>query len=193
MSEREREARRARLAALREAGVDPYPARVAARETVAGVSEHFADHDEQALEADPVTVSLAGRLMALRPMGKLVFGTLLENGARLQISARKSEIPAELFAAVKTLDVGDFLHVEGPLWRTRKGELTVDLRGFQLLAKSLAPLPEKWHGLKDVEVRFRKRHLDILVNEDARRIMLQRSAVVRAMREVLDGRGFLEV
>ncbi|MGE4650880.1 MAG: lysine--tRNA ligase [Myxococcota bacterium] len=193
MSEREREARRVRLEALREAGIDPFPARVAARERVAGVKERFANHDEQALEADPVTVSLAGRLMALRPMGKLVFGTLLEDGERIQISARKSEIPAELFAAVKSLDVGDFLHVEGPLWRTRKGELTVDLRGFQLLAKSLAPLPEKWHGLKDVEVRFRKRHLDILVNEDARRIMLQRSAVVRTMREVLDARGFLEV
>jgi len=193
MSEREREARLARLVALREAGIDPYPAQVAERESIAAVRERFADRSEESLDSDPATVSVVGRLLALRPMGKLVFGTLQEDGTRIQISARKSEIAAELFAAVKVLDVGDFLRVEGPVWRTRKGELTVDLRGFDLLAKSLAPLPEKWHGLKDVEVRFRKRHLDILVNEDARRIMLQRSALVREMRRVLDGRGFLEV
>jgi len=193
MSEREREARLARLQSLREAGVDPFPARVGPREALAAVRERFADRSEEQLQADPVSVSVVGRLLALRPMGKLVFGTLQEDGVRIQISARKSEIPADLFAAVKALDVGDFLRVEGPVWRTKKGELTVDLRAYDLLAKSLAPLPEKWHGLKDIELRFRKRHLDILVNEDARRIMLQRSAVVRVMREVLDGRGFLEV
>ncbi|MGH7338629.1 MAG: lysine--tRNA ligase, partial [Myxococcota bacterium] len=132
-------------------------------------------------------------MIALRSFGKLVFATLLENGERLQISAKKAELAPELFEFVKRLDVGDFVRVAGPLWRTQSGELTVDVREAQLLAKGLAPLPEKWHGLADVEARFRQRHLDLLVNEDARRIAVLRSRVVTAMRASLDARGFLEV
>jgi lysyl-tRNA synthetase class 2 len=94
---------------------------------------------------------------------------------------------------VKRLDVGDFIRVEGPVWRTKSGELTVDVRALDLLAKGLRPLPEKWHGLQDVEARFRQRYLDLLVNEDARRMTILRSQVVRAMRAFLDARGFLEV
>ena len=195
MSERvsERDARRAKLAALRKAGVDPYPPRVGPREAIAAVRERFAERDAAALAADPPRAAIAGRVIALRSFGKLVFATLLENGERLQISARKSELPPELFEFVKRLDVGDFVRVEGPVWRTQSDELTVDVREAQLLAKGLAPLPEKWHGLSDVEARFRSRHLDLLVNEDARRIAIQRSRVVGAMRASLDERGFLEV
>jgi len=189
----ERDARRAKLAALRKAGVDPYPPRVGPREAIAAVRERFAERDAAALAADPPRAAIAGRVIALRSFGKLVFATLLENGERLQISARKSELPPELFEFVKRLDVGDFVRVEGPVWRTQSGELTVDVREAQLLAKGLAPLPEKWHGLSDVEARFRSRHLDLLVNEDARRIAIQRSRVVGAMRASLDERGFLEV
>jgi lysyl-tRNA synthetase class 2 len=94
---------------------------------------------------------------------------------------------------VKRLDVGDFVRVAGPVWRTQSDELTVDVREVELLAKGLAPLPEKWHGLADVEARFRQRHLDLLVNEDARRIAIQRSQIVTALRASLDARGFLEV
>jgi lysyl-tRNA synthetase class 2 len=193
LSENEREARRARLDALREQGVDPFPARVGAREPIARVHERFDAADEAALEADPQSVGVAGRVLSLRSFGKLVFATLLENGDRIQISARKNEIPPELFAAVKSLDVGDFVRVEGPVWRTKKGELTVDTRALDLLAKGLRPLPEKWHGLADVEARFRHRHLDILVNEEARRFAVTRSRIVTAMRGVLDARDFLEI
>jgi len=193
VSDREIEARRGRLAALREAGVDPYPARVGPREALAAVRERFDPEDAASLEADPRTVAVAGRVVALRSFGKLVFATLVEDGHRLQISARKAEIPPETFAFVKQLDVGDFVRVEGPVWRTRHGELTVDVRTAELLAKGLRPLPEKWHGLSDVEARFRQRHLDLLVNEDARRVAVQRSRAVTAMRAALDARGFLEV
>ena len=193
MSDREREARRERLAALRRAGVDPYPARVPAREPLAAIRERYETVPEEVLEADAPVVALAGRVLALRSFGKLLFATLLEDGCRMQISARKSEIPAELFDAMKRLDVGDFVRVEGVVWRTKKGELTVDARDLTLLAKGLAPLPEKWHGLSDVEIRFRQRHLDLLVNEDARRIAVTRSRIVTAMRKALDLRGFLEV
>jgi lysyl-tRNA synthetase class 2 len=189
----ERDVRRAKLAALRAAGVDPYPARVGPRESLAAVRERFGERDAAALAADPQRAAVAGRVIALRSFGKLVFATLLENGERLQISARKTELAPELFEFVKRLDAGDFVRVEGPVWRTQAGELTVDAREIELLAKGLAPLPEKWHGLSDVEARFRSRHLDLLVNEDARRIAVLRSRVVSAMRASLDARGFLEV
>jgi lysyl-tRNA synthetase class 2 len=193
VSQTERETRRERLAALRAAGVDPYPARVGPREAIAAIFERFGSCDAEALEADPQRVGVAGRVVAVRSFGKLIFATLLENGSRIQISGRKSEIEPELFDFVKRMDVGDFVWVEGPVWRTKKGELTVDVRKAELLAKGLRPLPEKWHGLTDVEARFRQRYLDILVNEDARRITVLRSRIVSAMRGFLDGRDFLEV
>jgi lysyl-tRNA synthetase class 2 len=193
MSEIERKARRERLAALREAGVDPYPARVGPREPIAAVRQRFASQTGEALEADPQTVAIAGRVVAHRSFGKLVFATLLENGERMQISARKQEAPPACFAFVKGLDVGDFVRVEGPVWRTKSDELTVDAREATLLAKGLRPLPEKWHGLHDVEARFRQRYLDLLVNEEARKATLLRSRVVSAVREFLDGRGFVEI
>jgi len=193
VSQREREARRQRLEALRAQGIDPYPARVGAREPIESICARFGARDTESLEADPQHVGVAGRILALRSFGKLVFATLLENGARIQISARRSEIEPELFEFVKAVDVGDFLWIAGPVWRTQKGELTVDVREARLLAKGLRPLPEKWHGLTDVEARFRQRYLDLLVNEDARRIAVQRSRIVSAMRAFLDGRGFLEV
>ena len=193
MSRKEREARRLRLAALRAAGIDPYPARVGPREPIAVLRDRFAERDAAALEASPESVGVAGRVVALRSFGKLVFATLLEGGARLQISARKGLATPECFEAVKRLDVGDFVRVAGPVWRTSTGELTVDARETQLLAKGLRPLPEKWAGLSDVEARFRARHLDLLVNEAARDAAILRSRVVTAMRAFLDARGFVEV
>ena len=193
MSEYEREARRERLEALRQAGVDPFPARVAATQRIRDIRSRFDSLDAEALEAQGESVSIAGRIMAKRKFGKLMFVQLREDGSGLQVSVRKQEVSAELFDFAKDLDVGDFVRVEGPLWRTKTDELTVDLREMELLAKSLRPLPEKWHGLSDVETRFRQRYLDLLVNEDARRIALLRSRIVKAMRAFLDQRDFIEV
>ena len=193
MSEYEREARRGRLDALRAAGVDPFPAKVAACERISTVRERFDATDAEALEQSPESVAVAGRVMARRKFGKLMFLQLRENGVSIQVSIKKQEVEASLFEFAKELDTGDFIRVEGPLWRTRTDELTVDLRQLTLLAKSLAPLPEKWHGLSDVETRFRQRHLDLLVNEESRRIALVRSRTLSAMRSFLDERGFMEV
>ena len=193
MSEQERESRRERLRALREAGVDPYPARVGPREAIAALRRRREDRDAAWLEANPESVAVAGRLMAQRSFGKLRFLELVEDGSRIQVSAREKQMDPAVFEFVRGLDVGDFVRVEGPLWRTRTGELTVDARAVELLAKSLRPLPEKWHGLADVELRFRRRYLDLLVNEDARRIALLRSRMIAAMRAGLDARGFVEV
>jgi lysyl-tRNA synthetase class 2 len=186
VSERERESRRERLVRLRAAGVDPYPARVGPREAIAAVRGRHDDHDAAWLEAHPERVAVAGRILAVRTFGKLLFFSLVENGASLQASARAREMDPAVFDFARSLDVGDFVRVEGPVWRTRTGELTVDVRGVDLLAKSLRPLPEKWHGLADVELRFRRRYLDLLVNEDARRIALVRSRSVAAMRAALE-------
>ncbi len=193
MSDYEREARRERVRSLRAAGIDPYPARVGPVERVAAVRERGDGRDAAALEATPETVAVAGRVMAIRSFGKLVFLTLREDGLDLQASGKKAELGDEAFARLGELAVGDFVRVEGPLWRTRTGELTVDARRVDLLAKALRPLPEKWHGLQDVESRFRQRYLDLLANPATREIALGRSRAVRAMRAFLDARGFLEV
>jgi len=193
VSENERESRRTRLAELRRAGVDPYPPRVAAFVSLAEVRRQHDAKDAERLTAERNELAVAGRVLALRSFGKLLFLTLVQDGVALQVTVRKQEVDAEAFAFARTLDVGDFLRAEGVLWRTQKGELSVDARRLALLAKSLRPLPEKWHGLQDVEARYRQRYLDLLVNERARQIALTRSRAVRAMRGFLDGEGFVEV
>ncbi len=193
MSQREIEARRQRLEALRAQGLEPYPARVGPRRRIAELRAAFDDRDADSLERDPQTLAVAGRVLGRRSFGKLLFLDLLEDGARLQVSARKNQIDAELFRFIGEVDVGDFVRVEGPLWRTRAGELTLDARGLELLAKSLRPLPEKWHGLVDVEARYRQRYLDLLSNPETRDAASLRRRAVSAVRAFLEGRGFLEV
>ena len=158
MSDYERAARRERLDALRASGIAPYPARTGPHESVARVRERFEHATAEELEAQSHAVAVVGRIMAVRSFGKLVFLQLLQDGARIQVSARKQEMEPAAFDFVrKQVDVGDFVRVEGVVWRTKKDELTVDARAVGMLAKTLRPLPEKWHGLGDVEARFRQR------------------------------------
>ena len=193
MSDQELQARRERLEKLRAAGVDPFPARTGAHVRVAELrAAHDAKGAEQ-LDAEKPLAAIAGRVRAARSFGKLVFVTLGDDGALLQVSARRGITPEETFAFVKALDVGDFVRFEGVVWRTQKGELTLDARAGQLLAKSLRPLPDKWHGLVDVEARYRQRYLDLLSNPRAREIALLRSKTISSLRRTLDTRGYLEV
>jgi lysyl-tRNA synthetase class 2 len=193
VSESERKVRAERLAALRAAGVDPYPAQVGPLVRLSEVRRQHDGDDEATLEAAAVEVAVAGRVLAIRSFGKLVFMTLVEDGVQLQVSFRKPELSPEMLALLPLVDVGDFLRAEGVLWRTRTGELTVNARSLAVVAKCLHPLPEKWHGLVDVEARYRQRYLDLLVNADARRNAQTRSRAVTALRTFLDGRDFLEV
>ena len=194
MSEKEREARRAKLEALRGEGVDPYPARVGARTPVAELRRRYDPEDAETLEAKAPQAALAGRVRTIRSFGKLLFLTVVEDGVELQVSVRKGVAPDETFAfARQQIDMGDFVRVSGVMWRTKKGELSLDARGIELLSKALRPLPEKWHGLQDVEARFRQRYLDLLSNPRSREIAVLRSRIVRETRRFLDGRGFLEV
>jgi lysyl-tRNA synthetase class 2 len=193
VSDREQEARRARLAELRARGVEPYPARTGPRVRIAELrARHDAKSAEQ-LAAEGNHAAIAGRVRARRSFGKLLFLELVEDGAALQVSARKGETDPAAFAFLAGVDVGDFVRIEGTLWRTQKGELTLGANGASLLAKALRPLPEKWHGLSDVEARYRQRYLDLLANERAREIALLRSRTLSALRGCLDERGFLEV
>ena len=193
MSDGEEQARRERLAKLRAEGVDPYPARVGSHTRVAELRRLHDAKDAARLDAEAVRAAVVGRVRARRSFGKLLFLALVEDGAPLQLSARKGETDPATFALLGALDVGDIVRAEGRLWRTQKGELTVAVERAELLAKALRPLPEKWHGLSDVESRYRQRHLDLLSNERAREIALLRSRTLRSLRAFLDGRGFLEV
>ena len=193
MSDREQDVRRQRLEALREGGVDPFPARVGERTPIAELRERYGEQDAEALDAAAPEAALVGRVRAVRSFGKLLFLDVVENGEGFQVSARKGETPDETFAFLKSLDVGDFVRAEGKIWRTKKGELSLAAADATLLAKSLRPLPEKWHGLTDVETRLRQRHLDLLANPAARSAAILRSRTVSALRRYLDERGFLEV
>ncbi len=194
MSEQERNVRLQRLEALREAGVDPYPPRTGAYTPIAEVRAAHDEKDGEQLESENNEVAIVGRVKSHRSFGKLVFFTLVESGVALQVSARKSEIDPEIFRfANKKIDIGDFVRVEGRVWRTQKGELSVDLAQAQMLSKALLPLPEKWHGLQDQEARYRQRYLDLLSNERSREIAILRSRTISAVRRFLDERDFLEV
>ena len=177
----------------RAAGVDPYPAHVDRSHTAAEAHALYA-----ALEADgqtePPEVAVAGRLLSIRPHGKLTFATIQDGSGPIQLAFKRDTVGADRYAFFQqTFDRADFISARGPLFRTRMGELTVEVREFAMLAKALRPLPEKWHGLQDTEARYRQRYLDILTNPDSRAVFLRRTAIVSAMRRYLDGQGFLEV
>jgi len=183
--------RREKLDALRARGIDPfggrYPVTHWAGELTARL-DGAAEAELQALGA----VSLAGRLVAMRDHGKTAFAHLMDRTGRIQLYARADEL-GEDFARFRDLDVGDFIGVTGGMFRTRTGQLTVAVKSFAFLAKSLRPLPEKWHGLKDVETRYRQRYVDLIVNPEVREVFLLRARIIQTLRAFLDARGFLEV
>jgi lysyl-tRNA synthetase class 2 len=193
VSDRERESRRARLEGLRAAGVEAYPARSGSFVPIAELRRLHDAKGAEALAAERVRAAVVGRVRAARSFGKLLFLTLAQDGASLQVTVRRQVVDPATFAFAKQLDVGDFARAEGALWRTEKGELSLDAERLALLAKALRPLPEKWHGLQDVEARYRQRHLDLLANTGVRAVVELRARAVRAMRAFLDARGFLEV
>jgi lysyl-tRNA synthetase class 2 len=187
----QREQRLHKLTVLRAAGVEPYPARFSCTHSAAEALEAFVDSEGQ---AESPVVRTAGRLMAIRVMGKASFAHIMDSTGQAQIYLRQDELGREAYRLfVEGFDIGDFVGVEGPLFRTRTGEITVRVRSFEMLAKALRPLPEKWHGLTDVETRYRQRYLDLLVNESVRRTFVTRTRMVTAIRRFLDERGFVEV
>src|SRR5437762_645555 len=184
--------RRKKLQALRERGIDPYPNDFRPDHTTAEVHARVSALGEAEL-ARAGTLSIAGRVMAVRDFGKAGFLQVQDRAGRLQVHARRDRLGDEGFEVYRLLDLGDVIGVAGRPFRTRTGELTLEAAEFRLLAKALRPLPEKWHGLQDVETRYRQRYLDLIVNPDARRIFEVRARAVRYLRDFLVARGYLEV
>jgi lysyl-tRNA synthetase class 2 len=187
----ERARRLADLDTLRERGVDPYPVRFDRDRTLAELRAEFGDL-EPGTETD-VPVRVAGRILLLRRQGKLTFATVRDQSDSIQLFVSRRELGDEGHDAFDALDLGDWVGVDGTVMTTRKGELSVKVTGFELLAKALRPLPDKWHGLSDVDTRFRQRYVDLIVNDDARRVFEVRSAAVAAIRRELADLGFAEV
>jgi lysyl-tRNA synthetase class 2 len=184
--ERIAEQRRQKLERLRKRGINPYPYGYKRTHTT-----------EQALkllkQKEGAAVGIAGRIMANRPMGKISFLDLRDGSGKIQLCFYKDRLSHQRLALFQELDIGDIIGVRGKLFKTKSGEPTVEVEDFTLLAKSLQPLPEKWHGLSDVEIRYRQRYLDLIANTEAREIFRVRSQVITAIREFLNRRGFLEV
>ncbi len=188
--EEERRRKRDAIAAL---GVEVYPTRFERTHTVSEAFARFDERTAEELERDPVRVRTAGRILALRPFGKAGFAQLSDGAGKLQVYIRKDTVSERDFKVYENLDLGDFIGVEGPLFRTKTGELTVRVEAVTFLAKAMKPLPEKWHGLTDVELRYRQRYLDLVSNPESRAVFVTRSALIREIRSFFDERGYVEV
>ena len=167
-----------------------YPRKFAWTHTAREVGEKFGERTTEQLTAEAVEVRAAGRIVALRPHGKAAFAHIAGDGGRLQIYVRQDVVGEEAYKLFKLLDLGDIVGVSGHLFRTKTNELTVKVEKIELLSKALLPLPEKWHGLADIEQRYRRRYLDLIVNEGAREIFIRRAQIIREIRRFFDARGY---
>ncbi len=183
----------AKLDQLRELGMPPYPTRAHRTHTAEQATAIVEALPEGTDEAEGTTVTVAGRVVARRDMGRAAFVDLLDGSGRIQVLFRKNQLPEELFTALKLIDLGDFIGVTGTPMRTRTGQPTVGATSWVMLAKALHAPPEKYHGLTDPELRQRHRYLDLMANEETRERFRARSKVVAAIRRFLENRGFLEV
>lgn len=178
---------------LEKEGIPLYPNGYSVEDTVARILEDHGHKTGEELEQDGTVFTLAGRIMAVRSFGKSTFMHIQDGTGRIQIYCQQNRLGKESYALVKRLDIGDIIRVQGPLFRTKTEELTVQADEVVLLTKSLRPLPEKYHGLKDVETRYRQRYVDLIVNPQVRDTFIKRTQIVQAIRQFLTDRGFLEV
>ena len=185
--------RQAKLERLRQRGVDPYPPRYQPiTAAAAAIAEFEAWEQREEGDSDARQLAVAGRIVSLRAMGRASFLDLRDGSGTIQALLRQNVL-GEDYALLDDLDLGDFLGVSGTMLRTRTGQATIEAHQITLLAKGLRPLPEKWHGLRDVEIRYRQRYLDLIANPDIASVFAQRSRVIRGIRSFLDARGFMEV
>ncbi len=187
------ENRRRKREELRAAGVEAYPARVDYDLEPAAVHERWGSLDAEQLEGEAVRLAVPGRVRALRSHGKTAFLDLHDGAAKLQVMVRKPQLDEGSTTVLEHADLGDYLLAAGTLMRTRTGELTLAAASLRMLSKALRPLPEKWHGLADVEERYRRRYLDLIVNPETRSVFEARARIIQALRTALDDEGFLEV
>ncbi|MGA8150046.1 MAG: lysine--tRNA ligase [Terriglobales bacterium] len=187
------ELRREKLKQIEALGQRAYPTKYEFTHTIPAVLAEYSEKNAEQLENPRVNVRVAGRIMAIRLMGKAGFAHLQQAGQKLQIYVKKDAVSDSGFELYRLLDLGDHIGVSGYLFRTRTGELTVHVEQITFLSKDLLPLPEKWHGLTDVELRYRQRYVDLVMNPEVREVFLKRSKLVQSMRRFLDAQGFVEV
>lgn len=183
--------KRRKLHALREKGVNPYPYKYDVSAWAAPLKQQF-EGLKPGEKAEATVVKLAGRVMTLRAMGKATFFNLQDQTGTIQVYVRSEEI-GEGKTAFDLTDLGDIVGVEGFPFRTQKGELSIWVKSYTMLTKTLEPLPEKFHGIQDVEIKYRHRHLDLISDEDSRKVFQMRSRVIKFVRKYLDDAGFMEV
>ncbi|HEY7536178.1 MAG TPA: lysine--tRNA ligase [Thermodesulfobacteriota bacterium] len=188
------EQRKEKINELRSIGIDPFQNNFKPCHEAGDVQSSYVAHSEEELKNLSQEFSLAGRLITLRDFGRSIFFHIMDRTGKIQGYIRKDVISDEKFSFFKKfVDIGDFIGIKGDLFKTKTGELTVNVRDFKLITKSLYPLPEKWHGLKDVETRYRKRYLDLISNPEVKEIFLKRTKIIKLIRHFLNERGFIEV
>lgn len=181
-----------KLEELRQSGIEPFGGAFYAEDHALELHNKFGSLSKETLETDPVSCSLAGRLVSLRDFGKAAFAHIQDTTGKIQVYFRK-DILSEKYSLIKKLDIGDIIGLKGRLFRTKTNELTVEIDDFVFLTKSLRPLPEKWHGLKDIETRYRQRYVDLIVNPEVRQTFIKKSIIIKTIRDFLESKGFLEV
>ncbi|EJW18893.1 lysine--tRNA ligase [Paenibacillus alvei] len=185
--------RRNKLDELRKLGVDPFGTKYERTTTAKEVLDKYDGMEKEELQESGIEVSLAGRIMAKRGMGKASFAHIQDLSGRIQIYVRQDTIDEKKFEAYSLLDLGDIIGVRGTVFKTKTGELSIKVLELEILSKSLLPLPEKYHGLKDVEMRYRQRYVDLIMNPDVQQTFVTRSRIIQSMRRYLDSHGYLEV
>ncbi|MEK5330470.1 MULTISPECIES: lysine--tRNA ligase [unclassified Lysinibacillus] len=185
--------RRQKMTAIQENGQDPFGSRFERTHLSTEVREQFADQTKEQLEENLQEVIIAGRIMTKRGKGKAGFAHIQDLGGQIQIYVRQDHVGEDAYNLFKQADLGDIVGVRGNVFRTQVGELSVKAEGFTFLTKALRPMPEKFHGLQDVEQRYRQRYLDLMTNEDSKNTFITRSKIIRAIRNYLDNAGYLEV
>ena len=185
--------RREKLNQIREMGVDPFGKRFERTHSAEEILNAYGDLSKEDLDGKQIEVTIAGRIMAKRGQGKASFSHIQDRTGRIQIYVREDQVGTESYKVFDMCNIGDLIGITGNVFKTNKGEMTVRATGFTLLTKSLRALPEKFHGLKDIETRYRKRYLDLIMNPDSLNTFVTRSKILQSMRRYLDERGYLEV
>ncbi len=185
--------RREKLNQLRKMGVDPFGKRFDRTHTAEEILKQYADQSKEELETQQIEVTIAGRIMAKRGQGKASFSHIQDRTGKIQIYVREDQVGEESYEIFDMCNIGDLIGITGSVFKTNKGETTVKAKEFTLLTKSLRALPEKFHGLRDIETRYRKRYLDLIMNQESLHTFITRSKILQSMRRYLDERGYLEV
>ena len=186
------EQRLKKLDELKQAGIEPFGGRFEVSNHTSDILTKYGETPKEDLESTSVSFVIAGRIVAIRDFGKAAFAHVQDSSGKIQVYFRK-DILGDSYFIIKKLDIGDIVGIKGRLFRTKTDELTIEVEELRFLTKSLRPLPEKWHGLKDIETRYRQRYVDLIVNPDVRKTFEKRSVIIKAIRDFFEANGFIEV